>query len=131
MKNSKELFVYADWFEIPKLIGTLYCTFGNGKQVYSFEYTKDWLKNFSHITLDPDLYSTSGRQYIPSNKNFFGFLSDSLPDRWGRRLLERKEEIKAQIEKRPLRKLNDFELLMGINDETRMGRNCQMLWIEV
>ena len=121
MKNSKELFVYADWFEMPKLIGTLYCTFGNGKQVYSFEYTKEWLKNFFHITLDPDLYSTSGKQYIPSNKNFFGFLSASLPDRWGRRLLERKEEIKAQIEKRSLRKLNDFELLIGINDETRMG----------
>lgn len=121
MKNNKEVLVYADWLASPKLIGTLFCVFGNGKQVYSFEYSKEWLKDFSHITLDPDLYNTLGRQYVSQNKSFFGFLSDCLPDRWGRKLLKRKEAIQAEKEKRTEHQLNDYDFLISINDETRMG----------
>ena len=121
MKNDEEVFIYADWFQEPIFLGTLYCVFGNGKSVYSFEYSKEWLSRFSHIMLDPDLYNTSGRQYVPNNKTFFGFLSDCLPDRWGRKLLIRKEAILAEKENRIERQLNDYDFLTGINDETRMG----------
>ena len=121
MRNNEELFVYAGWFKEPKIIGTLYCVFGNGKTVYSFEYSKDWLSEFSHITLDPDLYNTLGRQYVPNNKFFFGFLSDCLPDRWGRKLLKRKEAVMAEQENRSERQLSDYDFLIGINDESRMG----------
>ena len=121
MRNNEELFVYAGWFKEPKIIGTLYCVFGNGKTVYSFEYSKDWLSEFSHITLDPDLYNTLGRQYVPNNKFFFGFLSDCLPDRWGRKLLKRKEAVLAEQENRSERQLSDYDFLIGINDESRMG----------
>lgn len=121
MRNNEELFVYAGWFQEPKIIGTLYCVFGNGKTVYSFEYSKDWLSEFSHITLDPDLYNTLGRQYVPNNKFFFGFLSDCLPDRWGRKLLKRKEAVLAEQENRSERQLSDYDFLIGINDESRMG----------
>ena len=121
MKNDEEVLIYADWFQEPIFLGTLYCVFGNGKSVYSFEYSKEWLSRFSHITLDPDLYNTPGRQYVPNNKTFFGFLSDCLPDRWGRKLLKRKEAILAEKENRIERQLNDYDFLTGINDETRMG----------
>ena len=121
MKNNEEVLVYADWLKNPMLLGTLYCVFGSGKTVYSFEYSKEWLSDFSHITLDPDLYNTSGRQYLPASKTFFGFLSDCLPDRWGRKLLKRKEAILAEKENRIERVLNDYDFLTGINDETRMG----------
>ena len=121
MKNDEEVLIYADWFQEPIFLGTLYCVFGNGKSVYSFEYSKEWLSRFSHITLDPDLYNTPGRQYVPNNKTFFGFLSDCLPDRWGRILLKRKEAVLAEKENRIERQLNDYDFLTGINDETRMG----------
>ena len=121
MKNDEEVLIYADWFQEPIFLGTLYCVFGNGKSVYSFEYSKEWLSRFSHISLDPDLYNTPGRQYVPNNKTFFGFLSDCLPDRWGRKLLIRKEAILAEKENRIERQLNDYDFLTGINDETRMG----------
>ena len=62
-----------------------------------------------------------GRQYVSQNKTFFGFLSDCLPDRWGRKLLKRKEAIQASIENRPELQLTDYDYLIGINDETRMG----------
>ena len=121
MKNEEEVLIYADWFQEPIFLGTLYCVFGNGKSVYSFEYSKEWLSRFSHIILDPDLYNTPGRQYVPNDKTFFGFLSDCLPDRWGRKLLIRKEAILAEKENRIERQLNDYDFLTGINDETRMG----------
>ena len=121
MKNEEEVLIYADWFQEPIFLGTLYCVFGNGKSVYSFEYSKEWLSRFSHITLDPDLYNTPGRQYVPNDKTLFGFLSDCLPDRWGRILLKRKEAVLAEKENRIERQLNDYDFLTGINDETRMG----------
>ena len=121
MKNSEELLVYADWLLEPKFIGTLYCMFGSGKEVYSFEYSKEWLSEFFHINLDPDLYNTLGRQYVPNGKTFFGFLSDCLPDRWGRKLLKRKEAILSEKENRSERQLNNYDYLVGINDESRMG----------
>lgn len=121
MKKNEELLVYAGWLQEPKIIGTLYCMFGSGKEIYSFEYSKDWLSEFSHINLDPDLYNTLGRQYVPNNKSFFGFLSDCLPDRWGRKLLKRKESIQTEKENRSERQLNNYDYLVGINDESRMG----------
>ena len=121
MKNNEELLIYAHCFQEPKLIGTLYCVFGNGKVIYSFEYSKEWLSEFSHLNLDPDLYNTLGRQYVPNGKTFFGFLSDCLPDRWGRKLLKRKEAVLAEKENRTERQLNDYDFLIGINDESRMG----------
>ena len=48
-------------------------------------------------------------------------LGDALPDRWGRLLLNRREQILATEEKRPLRKLSSFDYLMGIDDYSRMG----------
>ena len=58
---------------------------------------------------------------IPAYKDIFACFSDALPDRWGRTLLNRREQIAASEEKRPLRRLTSFDYLMGIDDESRMG----------
>ena len=44
-----------------------------------------------------------------------------MPDRWGRLLLNRREQILATEEKRPVRKLSSFDYLIGIDDYSRMG----------
>lgn len=121
MKNENELLVYSDWMDEPRLIGTLYSSSLRGKQIYSFEYSKQWITDFQNIILDPDLYNGPGRQYVPEEKKIFGFLSDCLPDRWGRKLLKRKEEIIAAKERRKLRELTEYDFLTGVNDESRMG----------
>ena len=121
MKNENELLVYSDWMDEPRLIGTLYSSSLRGKQIYSFEYSKQWITDFQNIILDPDLYNGPGRQYVPEEKKIFGFLSDCLPDRWGRKLLKRKEEIIAAKERRNLRELTEYDFLTGVNDESRMG----------
>lgn len=90
MKEENKINIYADWIESENQIGTLYVSSMRGKNIYSFEYTENWLYNFSHIMLDPDLYNTKGRQFAPADKKIWGFLSDCLPDRWGRKLLKKK-----------------------------------------
>ena len=62
----------------------------------------------------------SGRQY-PSGKNIFGIFSDASPDRWGRILMNKRERILAEKEKRKPSKLYDSDYLIGVYDETRMG----------
>lgn len=62
-----------------------------------------------------------GQQYTQPDKDIFGCFSDALPDRWGRTLLLRREQIEAAEEKRPIRRLSSFDFLTGIDDFSRMG----------
>lgn len=120
-EREKAIDVYAAWLSSCPIVGKLYCALSRGEQVYSFEFSDSWLSSFSYILLDPDLYATRGRQYVPSGKKIFGMFSDCCPDRWGRTLLKRKEAILANEEKRSARTLYEIDYLLGVNDETRMG----------
>ena len=60
-------------------------------------------------------------QYTQPGSDIFGCFSDALPDRWGRTLLKRREQIQAAEEKRAVRTLSSFDYLMGIDDFSRMG----------
>ena len=62
-----------------------------------------------------------GQQYTTPGKDIFGCFSDALPDRWGRTLINRREQILAKEEKRPVRHLSSFDYLVGIEDYSRMG----------
>ena len=94
---------------------------------YSFEYSDEWLKETkSLINLTPTFSFYSGRQF-PSN-NEFGVFADSCPDRWGRALINRRERIQADREKRKPRELHTSDYLLGVYDETRMGAFNISLW---
>ena len=90
---SKTIYVYFDdsYSKAPALIGMLSAQLARGREVFSFEFTNDWLHDNRCHLLDPDLQLFSGRQYLPENKSNFGLFLDSSPDRWGRVLLERRE----------------------------------------
>lgn len=62
-----------------------------------------------------------GIQYSRPERDIFACFSDALPDRWGRTLLNRREQIVAADEKRPVKRLTSFDYLMGIDDASRMG----------
>ena len=108
--------------EVKIKLGKLYVDGNRGKQVISFEYAEEWLKDLSNnVTLDPDLRLYKGRQYTPLGKEIFGIFADSCPDRWGRLLMKRREAIIAKKEKRKPRILTNADFLLGVYDETRMG----------
>ena len=52
-------------------------------------------------------------QYTQPGSDIFGCFSDALPDRWGRTLLKRREQIQAAEEKRAVRPLSSFDYLMA------------------
>jgi serine/threonine-protein kinase HipA len=51
------------------------------------------------MILDPDLGWYSGPQY-PNNKENFGIILDSMPDSWGRTLMQLREPQRAREEGR-------------------------------
>lgn len=123
-KTRKEILVYADWIGIknpPALLGILYADLVKGKEVFSFEYSEEWLKSKFAQVLDPDLSLFSGRHYLNDNKNNFGLFLDSTPDRWGRVLMRRREAILARSENRQAKSLMESDYLLGVYDENRIG----------
>lgn len=119
----KDILVYADWQGIdgPILIGTLTADIVKAKEIFSFEYTAEWLRSKQAMSLDPDLQLYGGRQYIRDEKLNFGLFMDSSPDRWGRVLMKRREALIArQEERRPLT-LHESDFLLGVYDGNRMG----------
>lgn len=119
----KRLFVYADfdWLKKIELIGELSYESIRGSDSYGFSFDKDWLKNHSNIFLSDDLNNFPGWQYTHIGKDIFGCFSDALPDRWGKTLLLRREQILAKEEKRSVKRLNSYDYLIGIDDFSRMG----------
>ena len=118
-----KIYVYADfnWLKKVELVGELSMQSIRGKESYSFEFSKDWLKNYGSIQLSDDINNYTGIQYCQQNNEIFGCFADSLPDRWGRTLILRREQILAMEEKRPIRRLTEFDFLTGIDDYTRIG----------
>ena len=119
----KILYVYADfdWLEAPMLVGELGYESLRGSDSYSFRYDNGWLRQYGSLFLSADINNYPGQQYTQPDRDIFGCFSDALPDRWGRLLLNRREQILATEEKRPVRKLSSFDYLMGIDDYSRMG----------
>lgn len=119
----EKLYVYADfdWLDSPELVGELSYESLRGSDSYGFKYDNDWLNRHGSLTLSDDLNNYPGQQYTQPGKDIFGCFSDALPDRWGRTLLKRREQIEAQAEGRPVRRLSSFDYLVGIDDASRMG----------
>ncbi len=124
MMSKRKIYVYADWQEIdtPFLIGYLYSERLRGKEIFSFEYTEEWLKSGNAFLLDPELQLYSGLHYLSDERKAnFGIFLDSSPDRWGRLLMRRREAALARIEKRTEQTLFETDYLLGVYDGHRMG----------
>lgn len=119
----KTLYVYADfdWLAEPMLVGELGYESLRGSDSYAFKFDNDWLRLYGSLFLSADINNYPGQQYTQPGRDIFGCFSDALPDRWGRLLLNRREQILAAEERRPVRRLSSFDYLIGIDDFSRMG----------
>ena len=119
----RKLYVYADfdWLKEIEFVGELGYESLRGSDSYCFTYDKEWLKRHADLILSDDLNNYPGQQHTLPGKDIFGCFSDALPDRWGRTLLLRREQIMASEEERPMRRLSSFDFLTGIDDASRMG----------
>ena len=80
------------------------------KLIINFQYAPEFLSSSLFFNISPELYETPSVQY-PNPKNLFGFMEDSMPDRWGRSLIKRKLG----------RPIDDLDALLEIDDFARMG----------
>ena len=119
----KTLYVYADfdWLAEPMLVGELSYESLRGSDSYAFKFDNDWLRQYGSLFLSADINNYPGQQYTQPGHDIFGCFSDALPDRWGRLLLNRREQILAAEERRPIRRLSSFDYLIGIDDFSRIG----------
>jgi serine/threonine-protein kinase HipA len=119
----EKLFVFGDfnWLHEPELIGELCYEKLRGSDSYAFKFEGHWLNLHAGIKLSEDINNYPGMQYTLPGKDIFGCFSDVLPDRWGRTLLKRREQLQAEEEKRAPRNLSSFDYLVGIDDFSRMG----------
>lgn len=91
--------------------GHLYPAYRNGV----FSYTTDYLAHPRAFALAPSLPLVAGPQAFDG----LGPFSDSAPDRWGRKLLQRAAGKTS---------LGEYDYLLGVNDASRQG--ATRFWLE-
>ncbi|MEZ4426923.1 MAG: HipA domain-containing protein [Nannocystaceae bacterium] len=129
MAKRVEIEVWASWrgFRSPVRMGLLSAALVRNREVFEFSYDDDWLQHpwvrklSPELRFDPRLHSSHGPQHPPKDHSNFGMFLDSCPDRWGRTLLDRREERRARAEGRPKRTLRESDYLLGVFDEHRIG----------
>lgn len=110
----REFDVHAGGLEPMEKIGRCIIESVRGNETISFSYERQWLKNHPDFVMDPDVYRIEGMQFVPAGKPCFGFLSDASPDRWGRKLMDRRESIDAKDQGRPKRKLLESDYILEV-----------------
>lgn len=116
-EDRLEVYLDAPFVGGPTQLGTLSHKDGQVR----FVYATAWLKHERVFQIDPSL-SLDGATFFPdAGHSNFGIFLDSSPDRWGQRLMDRRERLAAVDEKRKPRKLHAWDYLIGVQDVTRMG----------
>lgn len=119
--DTVAVYVDLERFDDPVLMGSLRRQTSRTGDIFSFEYEPTWLQKAEAFTFDPDLALVRGPQYPVSGRANFGIFLDSSPDRWGRVLMQRRENMRARLDGRRARSLTEWDFLLGVHDETRLG----------
>jgi serine/threonine-protein kinase HipA len=119
--DTVEVCIDLERFGHPVLMGQLHRQQSGSGEIFSFEYDRAWLEQPEVFSFDPDLALAAGPQYPAPQRKNFGIFLDSAPDRWGRVLMQRRENARARREKGKPRALTDWDFLLGVQDETRLG----------
>jgi len=98
-----ELYLQDRW------LGTVKIDSVRGRETLMFAFHPDYL-NVRNPLLDPSIANVRGPQF-PGGTAGFGFLADIAPDRWGRKLIRRREK----------RELRESDYILGVCDLTRQG----------
>jgi len=124
--SNPSIAVYADWSpgKDPMALGTLEPRVGRSREIFSFEFSQSALVDaaLARQQLDPDLGLFVGPQYPREGHLQFGMFSDSSPDRWGRRLIDRSFARRRRVGELPSNaRPTESDYLLGVHDEFRSG----------
>jgi serine/threonine-protein kinase HipA len=119
MNNDIEVYVAVGARNV--LAGRLYPHSRRGSESASFIYNDRYLADPTAYALDPGLPLVTGTLQTPVGHALFGAFADSLPDRWGRTLIQRAERDRAQAAATAPRSMSEADLLLGVRDDLRQG----------
>jgi len=102
-------------------LGRLWLRSSSGKQSASFEYSEAWLEFPRRFAMDPSTPLTRGGFHTRPGQNIFAFLSDCMPDRWGKNIMLRQERRRAKGAGETPRTLLEADFLLAVNDAVRHG----------
>lgn len=88
-----------------------------GRITTDFTYNSAYLARRDAYAIDPALYLDSGRGVV---EGLPGAFKDCAPDRWGRRLVD-KRFAASQTPGQTPRGISDIDYLLGVSDITRQG----------
>ena len=111
----KTLYLFLSFKDKNIFIGELSSSSAHGKEIFAFEFSKDYLSNKKNPLIDPSLLPYSGKQYD------INFINDMIPDRFGSLLIDKQEQLLAIKVKRVPKKLTISNYLLRVNDLSRMG----------
>lgn len=87
----------------------------------TFSYDQGYLAFPDAYALDPGLPLVDGQLQTPSGHLIFGAFSDCAPDRWGRRLVNRDERHRVEMEGGKERSFAEIDYLLKVRDDLRQG----------
>jgi len=116
---DRDLQVCADIAGRPTLVGRLWLREKNGRETATFRYDPAWLRAPHGYALAPSVELSEGPFH--SEDGMFDPFRDSLPDRWGQKLMRHRERNRASAAGTKARALFAGDFLVGVDDETRMG----------
>jgi serine/threonine-protein kinase HipA len=103
------------------LAGRLWSHRRRGTESATFSYATEYLARRDAYELDPTLPLSAGQQQTPAGRAIFGAFSDCAPDRWGRRLIHRAEQLRVRNEGGAERGFGEIDYLLGVRDDLRQG----------
>lgn len=118
---SDDVEVYVAVGERNVLAGRMYPHHRRGVESASFVYNDRYLADPDAYALDPALPLVTGTLQTPVGRALFGAFGDSLPDRWGRTLIQRAERARAKAAAVAPRSMSEVDLLLGVRDDLRQG----------
>lgn len=113
--------VYIDLEGTAHHVGRLHTHIRDGRERATLEYTDSWREHEEAFPLAPALSVDHGRHHTRADREIFVPLTDSAPDRWGRRLIARRERREARHEGRAPQTLHEIDFLLAVSDSTRQG----------
>jgi serine/threonine-protein kinase HipA len=102
-------------------VGRMWSRRRAGSESASFTYDDAYLADRDAYPLEPGLPLVGGPQHTPVGRALFAAFSDCAPDRWGRRLIHRDEEHRAEREGTAERSFGEADYLLGVRDDLRQG----------
>lgn len=118
---DRRVFVHLDYGGFRGAVGRLWLRTRRRRESASFLYEPEWLAHSGRFEIEPALDLRRAAFHTGQEQEVFGVFSDAAPDRWGRRLLQRAEALRAALAGETPRRLTEVDYLLGCDDETRQG----------